>query len=159
MNGSTLWKLILSALIVFTAVLYLVPYQDREFNEFVLAESNQDEAFTSLVAEAEAAYQNDEYHSAYVALREIALERDIDLSQYFPGLVLESSLRNTERRNQVLLEELLKRSKARLQPGLDLKGGVVFVFELELPEDASQYEKEGDLSKAIDIIGKRININ
>lgn len=157
MNGSTLWKLILSALIVFTAVLYLIPYQDTEFKEYILAESNQDEAFTSLVAEAETAYQNDEYHSAYVALRDIALERDIDLTQYFPQLILESSLRNTEQRNQVLLEELLKRSKARLQPGLDLKGGVVFVFELDLPEDATVYEKEGDLSKAIDIIGKRIN--
>ncbi|MCZ6671961.1 MAG: protein translocase subunit SecD [Verrucomicrobia bacterium] len=159
MNGSTLWKLILSALIVSVAVLYLIPYQDTEFKEYILAESNQDEAFTALVAEADAAYQAEgsEYHSIYIALRTIALERDIDLSQYFPHLLLESSLRNTERRNQVLLDELLKRSKARLQPGLDLKGGVVFVFELDLPENATLYENEADLSKAIDIIGDRIN--
>ena len=159
MNSSTTWKLILSALIVITAVLYLIPYQDTEFKEYILGESNQDEAFTSLVAEAEAAYQNEDedYHSTYIALREIALDRDIDLSQYFPELILESSLRNIERRNQVLLEELLKRSKAKLQPGLDLKGGVVFVFELGIPETATDYEKQGDLSKAIEIIGKRIN--
>ena len=157
MNGSTTWKLLLSALIVFTAVLYLIPLQDTEFKEYILAECNQDEAFTSLVTEAEEAYQNEQYHSVYIGIREIALNRDIDLSQYFPELILESSLRNTERRNEVLLEELLKRSKSKLQPGLDLKGGVVFVFELDIPANATAYEKEGDLSKAIEIISKRIN--
>jgi SecD/SecF fusion protein len=157
MNGSTLWKLILSALIFGVAVLYLIPYQDTPYKEYILSECNQDEAFIALVDEAEAAYQNEEYYSIYIALRDIALARDIDLSQYFPNLILEASLRNTELRNQVLLDELLMRSKARLQPGLDLKGGVVFVFELSIDEGTSQYDKERDLSKAIDILRDRIN--
>ena len=157
MNGSTIWKLILSALIVFTAVLYLHPYKDTPFKEYILAESNQDSAFTALVDEAQTAYEAGTHKTFYVGLRDIALDRDIDLSQYFPQLILEASLRNTETRNEVLLEELLKRSKARLQPGLDLKGGVVFVFELNLEASTSQYQKDADLSKAIDILGKRIN--
>lgn len=159
MTGSTIWKLILSALIVFTAVLYLQPYKDTPFKDYILAESNQDSAFTSLVEEAQVAYENEaeSYKTFYVALRGIANNRSLDLSQYFPHLILEASLRNTEIRNEVLMEELLKRSKARLQPGLDLKGGVVFVFELDLDPTATQYQKEGDLSKAIDILGKRIN--
>ena len=156
MNGSTLWKLVLSALVVFVAVLYLIPYEDTPYKEYILEECNQDQAFIDLVNEAETAYQNDQAYSLYAGLKNIALERDIDLSQYFPHLKLESSLRNTERRNEVLLNELLKRSKARLQPGLDLKGGVVLVYELGLDPDATAYQREGDLSKAIDILSDRI---
>lgn len=157
MNGSTLWKLVLSALVVFVAVLYLIPYEDTPFKDYILEECNQDQAFIDLVNESETAYENDEAYSIYAGLKNIGLERDIDLSQYFPNLILETSLRNTERRNQVLLDELLKRSKARLQPGLDLKGGVVFVYELSIDPEASQYQQEGDVSKAIDILSKRIN--
>ena len=157
MSGSTLWKFILSGLIVFVAILYLNPIRDTEFKEYLLAESNGAEAFTSLLGEAEAAYDNEEYSSIYLALRAIALERDIDLAQYFPQLTLESSMRNTERRNRVLLDALLDASKSRLQPGLDLKGGVAFVMELDLSEAADATEKESNLEQAIDIVGKRIN--
>ena len=157
MNGSTIWKLILSVLIVITAILYLLPFQDTPFKEYILDESNQSAEFTSLVDEAQSAYEAGTHKTFYVALRDIALDRDIDLSQYFPHLNLEASLRNTESRNEVLLEELLNRSKARLQLGLDLKGGVVFVFELDLDSGAPAYQLEADLSKAIDILSKRIN--
>lgn len=157
MSGSTLWKFLLSAGIVFTAILYLNPIRDTAFKEYLLAESNKAEAFTSLLGEAETAYGNDDYSSIYLALRAIALERDIDLAQYFPHWNLESSMRNTERRNQVLLDALLDASKSRLQPGLDLKGGVAFVMELDLSETADSSEKESDLEQAIDIVGNRIN--
>ncbi len=157
MSGSTLWKFLLSAVIVFTAILYLNPIRDTAYKEYLLAECNGAEAFVSLLGEAETAYGNDEYSSIYLALRAIALERDIDLAQYFPQLKLESSMRNTERRNQVLLDALLEASKSRLQPGLDLKGGVAFVMELDLSEATDSLEKESDLEQAIDIVGKRIN--
>ena len=77
MTGSTIWKLILSALIVFTAVLYLQPYKDTPFKDYILAESNQDSAFTSLVEEAQVAYENEaeSYKTFYVALRSIANNR------------------------------------------------------------------------------------
>ena len=52
MNGSTLWKLILSALIVFVAVLYLIPYEDTPFKDYILEECNQDQTFIDLVNEA-----------------------------------------------------------------------------------------------------------
>ena len=123
MSGSTLWKFLLSAVIVFTAILYLNPIRDTQFKEYLLEECNGAEAFISLLGEAETAYGNDDYSSIYLALRAIALEREIDLAQYFPHLTLESSMRNTERRNQVLLDALLDASKSRLQPGLRFKGG------------------------------------
>ncbi len=157
MSGSTLWKFLLSAVIVFTAILYLNPIRDTQFKEYLLEECNGAEAFISLLGEAETAYGNDDYSSIYLALRAIALEREIDLAQYFPHLTLESSMRNTERRNQVLLDALLDASKSRLQPGLDLKGGVAFVMELDLSEATDSSEKETDLEQAIDIVGNRIN--
>ncbi|MCB1120359.1 MAG: protein translocase subunit SecDF, partial [Verrucomicrobiae bacterium] len=145
MNGSTIWKLVLSALVVLVAILYLVPFKDTPFKEFVVAKSNHDQAFLTLVDEAEGAATNGEYPTFYVALREIAKGRTIDLSAYFPELTLESSLRSAEKRNQVLLDYLLKESKARLQPGLDLKGGVVFVFELDQQDSATEYQRQSDL--------------
>ncbi|MBC9888489.1 MAG: protein translocase subunit SecD [Opitutae bacterium] len=157
MSGSTLWKFLLSAVIVFTAILYLNPIRDTQFKEYLLEECNGAEVFISLLGEAETAYGNDDYSSIYLALRAIALEREIDLAQYFPHLTLESSMRNTERRNQVLLDALLDASKSRLQPGLDLKGGVAFVMELDLSEATDSSEKETDLEQAIDIVGNRIN--
>ena len=61
------------------------------------------------------------------ALRaQVAKERKIDLSQYFPDLNL-GDVQNIEKRNNILLDHLLKQSKSRLQLGLDLKGGVAFI--------------------------------
>lgn len=157
MNGSTIWKLVLSALVVLVAVLYLVPYKDTPFKDYIIAESNQDQAFLSLIEEAEGAAANGDYPTFYIALRDLALDRGIDLSTYFPDLTLESSLRSAEKRNEVLLDYLLNESKARLQPGLDLKGGVVFVFELDQQDNASTYQRESDLTKSIDILRKRVN--
>lgn len=157
MNGSTIWKLVLSALIVLVAVLYLIPYQDTPFKEYILEECNQDQAFLDLVDEAETAYENGDAKTFYVSLRDLSIERDIDVSQFFPHLRMETSLNSTQKRNEILLEELLKRSKARLQPGLDLKGGVVFVFELDVPEDVPEHLKDANISEAIEIIRERIN--
>jgi len=155
-----LWKLILSLAIVLWAVSSLLPIQDRKFAPYVAskAQAKQTE-LNALIKEASDGVASHKYSSAFVALKSIANERKIDLTQYFPELKLEASLVNIQKRNDILLNYLLKKSKSPLQLGLDLKGGIAFTLEV----DQAAFAKEGEaaradkLSKAIEIIGNRIN--
>jgi SecD/SecF fusion protein len=98
--------------------------------------------------------------SIFVALRDIANERKIDLATlYFPQIPLESSLRNITKRNNLLLDHLLKKSKGHLQLGLDLRGGVAFTLEVDenAAAQVGEAERTEKLTKAIEIIGERID--
>ena len=156
-----LWKLTLSCAIVLWAVSSLLPINDRDFPDFVKSEASAKPAeFTTLLADATTRYEKGESPSVFIALRDIANERDIDLAQFFPEKTLESSLKSTEKRNAILLDYLLQKSKGRLQLGLDLKGGVAFTLEVDegkIGANVSEVEREEKLTKAIEIIGSRIN--
>ncbi len=157
-------KLILCCTAVLWAVFTLLPLKDREFGPYVKESASARPAeFARLMtkvgertAAARAAGRN---LSVYSALKQIGREERLDLSQFFPQIRLESSLKNVEKRNNLVLDELLERSKGRLQLGLDLKGGVAFTLEVDekaiadIPTDARQ-EK---LAKAVEIIGDRVN--
>ncbi len=155
-----LWKLILSVAIVAWAVSNLVPVQDQPFVSYlrdnVKAKPTE---FNKLLNEAIAMKKSGAAASEFVGLEKIGKEQHIDLSQFFPQVDLESTLKNIEKRNDILLTELLRRSKARLQLGLDLKGGVSFTLQVDPKalkgQDAAQQKEK--LSKAIDIIASRIN--
>ena len=129
-----LWKLVLSSVIVLWAVLSLTPLQDRNVPEFITSEvETKNEEFLKLLADAKARFEEKKAPSVFVALRDLANERRIDLArEYFPGVKLESSLGNITKRNNILLDHLLLKSKGRLQLGLDLKGGVAFTLEVDV---------------------------
>ena len=155
-----LWKLTLSAALVLWAVFTLMPLKDQPFGDFVKQEATAKPAeFSKLMGEVATRVQAGRAPSVYVALKQIGLEQKLDLSQFFPEIRLESTLKNVEKRNNILLDELLRRSKGKLQLGLDLKGGVAFTLEVN-PDVASadnQQVREEKLSKAVEIIGNRIN--
>jgi SecD/SecF fusion protein len=165
MKGSILWKFALTALALIWAVSSLVPLQEQDFATFVQRESSaRTNEFSALVAEARAKVDAGEARSVLVGLRSIANERRIDLSEFFPHLRMDPSLRNVEKRNQMLLAELSRRSKPSLQLGLDIRGGVSFTLEVdERTSDANERgsapssERAQQLNKAIEIIGARIN--
>lgn len=155
-----LWKLILSFAIVIWAGSNMVPVQDVPFVEYLKTHVGAKQAeFNKLLDEASARKKAGTAQSEYIALKQIGKERRIDLSAYFPAVNLESSLKNVEKRNDILLNELLKRSHGRMQLGLDLKGGVAFTLEVDeqAAKSESQFERAEKLTKAIDIIGSRIN--
>ncbi len=155
-----LWKLVLCLTIVVWAGAQLFPLKDDPFVGFIRAHASAKQAdFAKLVDEAAARKKNLSAPSEFVALKQIGKERRLDLSQYFPHIRLEESLRNIEKRNDILLTELLRLSKGRLQLGLDLKGGVAFTLEAaETPGEAiDDYQRKEKLQKAIEIIGARVN--
>ncbi len=153
-------KLTLSAALVLWAVFTLMPLKDQPFGDYVKQEASAKPAeFAKLMGEVATRVQSGRAPSVYVALKQLGLEQKLDLAQFFPEIQLEASLKNIEKRNNILLDELLRRSRGRLQLGLDLKGGVAFTLEVDesaLSADAPHIREE-KLTKAIEIIGNRIN--
>ena len=154
-----LWKILLSIAVLAWAVTELIPLKDVPFVEYVRTHATAKPAeFNKLVDEAGARKKNLQAVSEFVALKQIGKERKIDLSQYFPDVRLESSLTNIEKRNDILLAELLRRSKGKLQLGLDLSGGVSITLEaVQRPGETDERQQNEKIAKAIDIIGARIN--
>ena len=155
-----LWKIAICLALVVWAVVTLLPLQDQPFADYAKAQATAKPAeFNALLTEATAMKNNGQALSEFVALKQIARERRLDLTQYFPGIRLEESLRNIEKRNDILLNELLRRSKSNMQLGLDLRGGVAFTLEVDeqAAGDQPAHERREKLQKAIEIIGDRIN--
>jgi SecD/SecF fusion protein len=157
-----LWKIVFSVAIAVWGITELLPLQDApSFAQWAKEHATDKPAdFAKLVDEAAARKKAGTAASEFVALKQIGKERKVDLTVYFPNVNIEKTLRNVEKRNELLLNELLLRSKGRLQLGLDLKGGVAVTLEASdrpgAPAVDEQQRKE-KITKAIDIIGQRIN--
>jgi SecD/SecF fusion protein len=156
-----LWKLVLTLAIMVWAFTTLIPLKDQPFADFAKSHATARTAeFSALVNEAVAQKAAGKSASEFVALKRIARERKLDLTQYFPEISIESKLTNIEKRNDILLGEILRRSKSRLPLGLDLNGGVAFTLEaVDRPgeKDTDIYAKKEKITKAIEIISTRIN--
>ncbi len=155
-----LWKLTISFAIVLWAVWTLVPINDRPFAEYSKSRVQAKSAeFSALLKEAAAQKAANPTVSEFVALKQIAKDRRIDLAaQFYPELNL-GDVKNIERKNNILLDYLLKESRGKLQLGLDLVGGVAVTLEADeaalakLPE----WQRKEKLTKAIQIISDRVN--
>src|SRR6187402_2183145 len=103
-----LWKITISLVIVVWALLTLLPIKDQPFVDYAKAHATAKTAeFNALVAEATALKARNGALSEFVALKQLARERKLDLTQYFPTIKLENTLKNVEKRNEILLGELL----------------------------------------------------
>ncbi len=155
-----LWKILLTVALVAWAVSQIVPFKDTPFVEYARTHASAKQAeFGRLLDEAAARKKSLQAVSEFVALKQIGKERRLDLTTYFPDINLESTLTNIEKRNDILLAELLRRSKSKMQLGLDLVGGVAFTLEA-MPKPGEQVEEHvqrENLQKAIEIISTRIN--
>ncbi|MGE9295315.1 MAG: protein translocase subunit SecD [Puniceicoccales bacterium] len=156
MKNSIIWKLIISAIILAWALLSLFPLKDTDFRDFVVSQpvSNQQE-FNELVAEVDELVASGEYNSFYVALRETANQRKIDLhGDYFTQVRMVSEPK-LEGRNKLILDYLYDHSRGKLRPGLDLGGGVSFILSIDEEADS---EGSGDrLEKLVEILDLRVN--
>jgi SecD/SecF fusion protein len=178
-----LWKIVLSLALAVWAGSELSPLQDApHFEQFALQQAIPGEVafttekpdakgnpvkttvnltFADLVKAALQRVKDDPKASpsAFVALTQLGHERKLDLTRFFPDINIESTLKNIDKRNSILLSELLRRSKGRLQLGLDLHGGVAATLEVDAAAAAKipEAQRQEKLTKAIEIIGARIN--
>ena len=155
-----LWKILISVAIAGWALSELIPIHDIPFGTYAKAHASaKPEEFAKVYDEAVARNAANPAISVYTALKQIGTERKLDLTQYFPDIRLESTLRNIDKRNDILLKELLLRSKAKLQRGLDLAGGVSVTLQVDAnagAKDTTSVQKD-KLGKAIEIIKARVN--
>lgn len=174
MRSGILWKLLTTCAVVAWAVTNLIPLSDIPFAVYLeQAVSAQEDGFKELLNRARHRVEEGREPSLFLALRNIGREDGVDYAQYFPHLRL-LDVTNRNRRNDILLNELLRRSHGRLSLGLDLKGGVGVTLKINeapratasdgsLEEAASDerdfdaYWREEQLSKAIDVMGERVN--
>lgn len=151
MNGTNLFRLIVTLLVAAWAATELMPPTSTPFETYISehvspaydAEGNEirseqenREAFNELMARAQTRVDEaggdatSPYATLYTALLKIADDEDIDLSQYFQDIRIQD-IKNTEKKNKILLTELLRRSKGEISLGLDLNGGVAITFEVD----------------------------
>ncbi len=162
-----LWKIICTLALLGWALWEIIPLNDTPFVDYARAHATAKQTeFNKLMDEAVARSKASTDSktgaklSEFVALKQISAERKIDLTQHFPKIWIEDSLKNVEKRNDILLNELLRRSRARLQRGLDLAGGIAVTLEVDEKAAGAKDDvqsRQEKITKAIDIIHKRID--
>jgi SecD/SecF fusion protein len=151
MNGTNLFRLIVTLLVAAWAATELTPPTSTPFEDYITAQVSEvrDESgnvirdreanlaeFKALVERANVKVAEaggdatSPYATLYTALLKIADDESIDLSAYFQDIRLQD-IRNIDKKNKVLLTELLRRSKGQINLGLDLNGGVAITFEVD----------------------------
>jgi len=159
MSGNILWKFLLTATIIFWCVMSITPLQDRPFEEYIVAQVTAHEnEFDDLMDRAEERVEAGEAPTLFIALRDLGVEEEIDYAKFFPEINV-ADIANQNKRNDVLLKYILRKAKSQLSLGLDLKGGVGFTLVMDEAELAAlnSYEQEEQLSKAINIMGDRLD--
>lgn len=149
------------------ALVSLLPVSDREFPEYLVSSASDNlSELESLVGEAHQRVEQEKSPTVYVAVRDLALERHIDIAErFYPDTRVDSSLRTLDARNRAMLRHLLNKSRGKMQLGLDLKGGASFGFALgereESDLDRNSVEaglaREDDIRQAITILRSRID--
>jgi SecD/SecF fusion protein len=136
----------------------LTPINDRSFNDYIhdRATSHKEE-FANLLIDAQKIIGQEHIPSLFVAIKEIAREKHLDLSKYFSDLNI-ADVKNLEKKNSIILGAILNETHSKLRKGLDLQGGVSFIMEVsdEIKANKSK-DALSNLDKVIQIMGKRID--
>lgn len=196
MSAKILWKLLVPLLVLAFAVASMLPLSSIPFRDYVDSQvTHNREAFEAVLKEVDQRvrdYRNDSVPAdkksptAYAALRDIAFGKgvsgkQIDLNkEFFPEIKMVREP-NLDKKNTMLLQELLRRSQGKLKLGLDLQGGIAFILRvnpeaaeaeakalaraktdeerarLKAEAEARAEEKLGQLDRAIEVMNERVN--
>jgi len=158
MQGRIIFKATLTLIVLIWAGLNIIPWTATPFDTYIAEEVRADaDEFRRLLARAQAEAAAEDGQTTFLKLRDIAQKDRLDLARHFPQIKL-ADVRNLDKRNDILLRELLRRSQGKIKLGLDLRGGVSFTFavdETSLAEGVS--ERDEQLSQAVEIIRSRVD--
>jgi SecD/SecF fusion protein len=175
MNGTNLFRLVITLLLTAWAATELMPPNSTPFEGFIIdqvtagpeaeAVSYDDNLaeFEALVARANEKVAEaggdatSPYATLYTALLRIADDETIDLSRYFQDIRIQD-IKNLKKKNKILLTELLRRSKGEISLGLDLNGGVAITFEVDEASLAGdRFFRQRQLEDARQVILDRVD--
>ncbi len=164
-NSSIIWKLVVTALVMAWAIASMVPFGDTPFEDYIKnrATANQQE-FAQVLEEAgkrvdPVNYRTDKSKSPtlYIALRDYANAKEVDLSKYFADINV-SDIKILNKKNDILLKELYRQSKGALKKGLDIEGGVAFVLQVDDTNlEGDDLTRKGQLEDVLTVMDSRIN--
>jgi SecD/SecF fusion protein len=187
MNRSNTWKLIFTALLAAISVTLILPFEDRELGEFALSQVTSDanasnhaghENFSEVINNLRIQLPEDQPID-YSALRDYGKRNRLDYAAYFqppsgilgtvgsrlvpflvkPG-VRSFHIKDRDKRNDLVLRTLLKKSQASIKRGLDLRGGIAFTMEatdLNVSADLDQASGASPMDKVVEIMSERLN--
>ncbi len=164
MKSSIIWKLLLTLAVLVWAVCSTMPFSDTDFDVYIKDRATQNkEEFASVLQEAQKRvdpvnYKTDKSKSAtlFNAIGDYANANRVDLSKYFDVNV--ADIKVLTRRNDTLLRELYRQSKAALKMGLDLKGGVSFTLEVDKDQlKGDGFQRSEQIKDVLKVIDGRIN--
>ncbi len=141
------------------ALLNIIPTDDTPFDSYILEEvTAETDAFNDLYAEAETMVDSGEAPSLFMAFRQLGREGDVDYQVFFPHINV-IDVKNRVKRNDILINEVLKRSKGNIKRGLDLMGGISVTFSIADPNfrELPSFEQEEQLTKVISILRQRLD--
>ncbi len=149
MTKKIFWRLFVSVLFLGYALVSMMPIRSTPFREYVEAHATaEQEEFKAVLAEADERVRDYRDESvpaekksptAYAALKDIASGKGksgkpLELARFFPDIrMVREPIQ--EKRNNILMQELLRRSQGKLKLGLDLQGGISFTLRVN-PEAA-----------------------
>ena len=159
MTGKFLGKLVLTVVVLVWAVSNLIPLEDTPFDYYIKTRATAREGeFAEVLVRANKRVDEGKAPSLFVAMNQLGSEDRVDYAVFFPDVNL-ADVKDLDRRNEILLQHLLKQSQGKIKLGLDLKGGVAFTLKIDDASlgDKQSFQKEQQLGKAINIMERRIN--
>lgn len=191
MNARIAWRFIITAAITAWCIFSLLPIRDTPFADFIGDRATDKQAeFSKLLtaagdnvqkaqaidrkaAELKAASKGsapalDAKDAAYIsanrtlflALRSYADAQKIDLAQFFPDIRV-ADIKNLDKRNDILLREILRQSRGKTKLGLDLKGGISFTLVIDetafKDAGADAAARGKTMEHVVSILSSRIN--
>ena len=159
MNRQNIWRGLVTLAIALWCFSSIVPVKDKPFGIYIKtrATANKEE-FKILLESAEKSVHDGESKTMFLALRDISKKDQIDLSKYFKDINV-ADIKNLEKKNKILLNELLSQSQSKIKQGLDLKGGLSCVMKIDDKnfDSKPQHVRTSQLSKAIEVMRQRID--
>ena len=173
MTGTNLFRLIITVLVALWAGTELFPPTGKPFEEYLLShatteadaseEESPESGFRQLVERANTRVAEaggdatSPYATLYTALLKIADDEEIDLAKYLPKINIRD-IRNLDKKNKILMRELLSRSKGEISLGLDLNGGVSITFAVDEESLANdRFYREQQLQDAREVVLDRVD--
>ena len=187
MNRSNSWKLIFTALLTAISISLILPFEDQELGDYALTQVTSDanasdhaghEKFSEVIDNLRLQLPSDQPID-FAALRDYGKRNRLDFSAYFepphgvlgtvgsrimpmlvkPG-IRSSHIKDRDKRNDLVLRTLLKKSQAAIKRGLDLRGGIAFTMEatdLNVSADLDQASGASPMDKVVEIMSERLN--
>ena len=187
MNRSNTWKLIFTAFIAAISISLILPFEDRELGDYALTQVTSDanvsnhaghEKFSEVIDNLRLQIPSDQPID-YSALRDYGKRNRLDYAAFFkppqgvfgtvgsrlipflvkPG-IRSAHIKDRDKRNDLVLRTLLKKSQAAIKRGLDLRGGIAFTMEatdLNISADLDQASGASPMDKVVEIMSERLN--